>query len=438
MPYGYLIPTAGFTVEFWFKRDTLPSVEVALMTQRTQAAVVWSVTSSVTGYGRQLYLGMGATGNFILRLVNEGATAGTTVVTWDDPSPGGYGSDNTWHLFSLRVLADKVTWAVFIDGAAWASGTASAPLNWSPGLLTFGASYAPQMSDGGTFVWNKWLSYLTVYDYPLTTNRIFEHYTAGAGGTVYYADDEVERLTRIANWAEVPDQSREFEPALVELQGIQVAGTNALTAMQETAFSASGVIYADGQSRLVYHNRRHSYNRWTVATMAESSDSAPEIGITFTIDDTNIYNDVRGDRPFGSTVRLVDDVSKAAYGRKVLSFSISVTTHEELTNAVYWIASKYKNAVVRVSDISFKAESSDLIEWIGTGGLTIGDHIVLDELPPEAAPEVSMEFIVEKIGVDVNIKNREYTVRLELSPYSLNKVFQVGVSNLGAEWKIAY
>jgi hypothetical protein len=245
-------------------------------------------------------------------------------------------------------------------------------------------------------------------------------------------------LTRIADWAEVPDQSREFEDALAELQGIQVDGANALNAFQDTATFAGGLIYADGQSRLVYHNRRHRYNRWAVATLAESTDSAPEYGITFTIDDQNIYNDVRGERPFGSTVRMVDDISKAAHGRKTYSFSISVTTHEELQNAVSWVAAHYRDAVVRVSEVSFRAESSDLIEWIATGGVNIGDHIILDELPPDAAPEVKMEFSVEKIALSVDIKNRVWIVKLQLSPFDLNKVFEVGVSNLGTTYKIGY
>jgi hypothetical protein len=172
--------------------------------------------------------------------------------------------------------------------------------------------------------------------------------------------------------------------------------------------------------------------------LAESTDSAPEYGITFTIDDSRIFNDVRGDRPFGSTVRLVDDISKASYGRKTYSFSIPVTTHEELQNAVSWVASNYQDAVVRVSDVSFRAESSDLIEWIGTGGVNVGDHIILDEMPTDAAPEVTMNFTVEKISLSVDIKARVWVVKLQLSPYYLNEVFQVGLSNLGNRYKIGY
>jgi hypothetical protein len=436
MSFGYLIPTGGFTVEVWFKRDTLPVTFESLINQRTQATVNW--TGGVQTIGRQFVLTMNSTGALVVVANNESATAGTTVINYTDPSPTGYGNDNVWHHVVFRLGTNKTSWTLFLDGVSYASGSASAALNWNPGLLTIGAEYAPHVGDFGDFIWSKWLAYAVVYNTPLTDNRIFEHYTAGAGGTVYYGDTEYQRLTRIADWAEVPDQSREFEDPLVNLQGIQVDGTNALTAFQDTAAAASGLIFADGQSRLVYHNRRHRYNRWSAATLAESTDSAPEYGITFTVDDANIYNDVRGDRPFGSAVRLVDDISKAAHGRKTYSFSIPVTTNEELQNAVSWVAAQYRDSVVRISDVTLRAESSDLIEWVGTGGINIGDHIILDELPPDAAPEVTMEFTVEKIGVSADLKNKTWLVKLQLTPFYLSKVFQVGVSNLGPTYKIAY
>jgi hypothetical protein len=445
MPYGYVNPAAGpgFTIEFWFKSDATNAAFRTFWNSRTQSSVTWNLGSAITGTGRQMTFGITASGSspanaFSFTIADETNVIGTTVANWTDPSPSGYANDGTWHHVAFRLAANRVTWTVFLDGAVYATGNTSAPVDWKSSVQTFGAEYGPHVGDFGSNLWNKWLSYCAMYEKPLTDNRIFEHYTAGSGGTVYYGDDEVTRLHRIADWADVPEQSREFEPALVNLQGIQVAGTNALQAFQDSASAANGLVFADGQSRLVYQNRRHSFNRWNIITFAESTDSAPEVGLTFTVDDTNIYNDVRGDRPFGSQIRLVDDESKAAFGRKTFSFSIPVTTHEELLNAVSWISTRYREAVIRVSQIVLRAESSDLIEWAATGGVKIGDHITLDELPADAAPENTMEFIVEKIGINADMLEKRWSLTLELSPYQLQKVYQVGVSTLGAADKIAY
>lgn len=440
MAYGYVSPTYGFTIEMWFKTDATSAGFRTLFNSRTQASVTWQGGgATTTAIGRQMVVGLQATtGALQVTIVNESNTSGTAVLTYTDPSPAGYHADNEWHHLAIRLGTNRQTYTFFLDGAVLATGNTSSAVSWKPSVQTFGAEYAPHVGDFGSNLWDKWLAYFAMYEKPLSDNRILEHYTAGAGGTVYYGDDEVTRLHRIASWADVPEQSREFQEPLVVLQGIQVSGTNALNAMQDTAFYAGGIVYADGQSRMVYHNRRHSYNRWNVATFAESSTSAPEIGMTFTLDDANILNDVRGERPYGSQVRLVDDLSRAAYGRKVYSFSISVTTQEELQNAVSWIAAKYRDASVRVSEITLRAESSDLIEWAGTGGLQIGDHITFDELPTDAAPEVTMEFIVEQISLDVDMGNQIWKLSLELSPYTFQRVFQVGVSTLGSEDRIAY
>lgn len=436
MSYGYVTPSTGFTIEAWFKRDAQEAVGQTIVSQRTQASVNWP-TYAIHVQGRQFAVEINSSGALVVQFLNENNN-GTIIGTWTDPSPGGYGDDNQWHHFALRMSTNKSTYAVFIDGEKLVEQNTVFALNWNPGFLTFGAQYSPAVGNWGSYIWNDWLAYLAVYQKPLTDNRILEHYTAGSGGTVYYGDDEVERLERIANWAEIPDQAREFESAVSILQGIQVDGTNALEGFQAASASAGGSVFADGQTRMVYHNRRHRYNRWNVITLGESLQSAPEIGITFTVDDENIYNDVRGSRPFGSTIRIVDPVSKAAHGRKTFEFSIAVTNHEELEHATYWIAAQYRDPRVRISEVTFRAESSDLIEWAGTGGITIGDHLTLIELPADAAPEGTMEFTVEKVSVSVDIKNRVYAVNMALSPYELNKVFRLGVSNLGSDYKIGY
>lgn len=436
MSYGYVTPTGGWTISIWFKRDAVTNYHT-LFSQRTQAQVQWP-SQAFNTQGRQLLLEITTGGALSVQFWNEAPTTGTNTLTWTDPSPGGYATDNQWHFVSLRMSSNKASWYLWLDGEMLASGNASVAANWKPGILTFGAQYAPHLGDFGSYMWDKWLAYPVVYNKMLTDSRLLEHYTAGSGGTVYYGDDEVTRMDRIANWAEVPDQSLEFEAPLVNLQGIQAEGTNALGAFQDAAGAASGLVFADGQSRMVYHNRRHRYNRWSAVTLSEKLQSAPEVGVTFTIDDFQLYNDIRGDRPFGSTVRILDNLSKAAHGRKTYSFSIPVTTHEELRNAVSWIANQYGAPRVRVSNVSFRAESSDKIEWMATGGITIGDHITINDLPQDAAPESQMEFIVEKVSADVNIRGREWILQLQLSPYEISSVFQVGRSTLGTKYVISY
>lgn len=442
MSYGYLTPATGWTVEIWFKHQTLLTGGTdwdALFNQYTQSSTNWS--SFGNSNGRQFELSISSATNALrLQFFNSNGNTGTTLATFDDPNGTNqpYANDNEWHHVAVRMSTNKINFSVFLDGQLLGNGTTSAALNWNPGILAIGGAYSPPNGFFGIDLWEGWLAYAAVFQRPLSDNRILEHYTAGSGGTVFYNDNEVTRLGRILDWARVPDQSREFESNLVNLQGIQVQDANALTALQDTVKAAGGVLFADGQSRIVYHNREHVYNRWTIVTLAESLGAAPETDLEFTLDDETIFNDIRGDRPFGSQIRMQDELSVDAHGPRTYSFSIPVTTHEELQNAVSWIFERYAEPEVRVSTVTLRAESSTVIEWIGTGGVTIGDHITLTELPQEAAPFETMEFIIEKISINADLINKVWAVSLGLSPYRLAEVFEVGTTPLGSRYRLAY
>lgn len=433
MAYGYLTTDGGFTVGGWFWRDTsVPTDYEALVSQQTQAAPAWSPTPALNG--RHLWFGM-ANPNGAL-YINAFAEDSTMVLNYLDPAPSGYEDDSAWHNWAIRLDEDRATWTVFLDGAILHQETVAA-VSWEPGVLTFGAAYAAHLGNWGAYIWNGRIAYAYVIDHAVSDARIALHYSAGAGGTVYYGDTEAARLDRVLDWADIPLQSREYDAALVTLQGLQTNNTNALEAAHEAAEAASGFVFADGQSRIVYHNRRRRYNRASLQTLAESLGSSPERSLEFTIDDRWVFNDIRGSRPDGSNLRMRNLRSQAEYGRKVLEISLPVTSHEELINAASWLLNQYGASRVRISGVTFAVESSTALEFIATGGLTIGDVITLDELP-EDAPQTTMIFTVDGLGVDADFKEGSFRLTLRLSPQDLNMVYQIGVSKLDGAYVVGY
>lgn len=432
--YGYLTPTGGFTIEVWSKRDAVPpgSTYECIASQFTQAAATW--TSSLTTNGRQFFWGFSPTTGAMY--VTASKENGTAVMSWTDPSPSGYEDDNAWHHFGIRLAANKTTFTMFVDGVPVATATASAAIDWAPGILTLGAIYAPHLGQWGWHMYRQALAYVTVRNAALTDNRILEHYTAASGGTVYYGDNEVQRLNRIFDWTDTPTICRDLDAPLSSLQGIQVSGTNALDALNQTANDAGGYAFADGQTWIQYHNKRHRYNRFSLFTFAESLGSSVEAGIDMITDDERIWNDVRGKRPYGGSYRMRDEVSISEYGRKTHEFSLAITSSEELRNTVGWLLSRYGTKHLRVSGVTVRAESSDLIEEATTGRIEIGDHIVLDELP-DWSPLSRMELAVEGMSLDANFRDRTWAMTFNLTPAEFDRVFQIGVSALGSNDKVA-
>lgn len=428
--YGYVTPTDGWTIELWFRRTANPVAAYApFFSQVSQSSGQHFYLT-----GRQMICGVETAGQLIVQIIQED---GTPIANWFDPSPAGYGSDGTWHHVALRMADDKKTWTIFLDGEVLYQETMAAAWNISTGVLNVASESA---SHRGTYnaMYDSRMSYFAVFDKALTNNRIQEHYTAGNGGTVYYGDSETTRIRRVLDWADVPYPSRLVDDSVTTLQGIEVAGSNALDALQETAEAAFGLVFADGQTRVVYRNRSHAYNRFTSITLGETLQSGPDVEFEFSTDNTWVFNDIRGSRPFGGTIRIQDPLSRAKYGRKVYAFSLPITDATELRNAVTWMLARYGIARPRVSSVTFSAINSPLIEVATTGGLQIGDVMTVIDLDVTESPAEVMKFFVEGMSLNADFRGEVWTMTFNLSPYDLNKVFQIGASQLGDGSLVAF
>ena len=431
MSYGYVTPTGGFTIELWFNHVAIPTWTEALINQQTEANPTWSSTPAVNG--RHLLVYLDTTGALNVDWRNE---AGTQLRLWTDDTTS-YANDSAWHFLALRMASDAKTWSLFLDGEAKTTTTALATaIDWEPGVMSIGGAYAAHLGNFGEYLYKGGIAYVAVWNRELTTNRISEHYAAGNGGTVFYGDDEVTRLGRLYDYCGVPTNARRYDPAVTTLQGVQIAGQNGLTQIADTGENVGGLVFADGQAVMVYHNRRHRYNRPILTTLTERTASAPDVGMEFSTDDTKVYNDIRASRPYGGTARLRNLSSEYEYGRRVHEIKWAITSDDEMRNAGTWLAARYGEDRVRISGVTLSAESSDVIQELAET-ITIGDRIAFDDLPGNA-PQIYMEFFVEGISVSANFKDETWSLGLELSPAELWDVFQVGVSTLGDGSRIAF
>jgi hypothetical protein len=215
-----------------------------------------------------------------------------------------------------------------------------------------------------------------------------------------------------------------------------VAGQNGLVKATETAKDSSGLVFADGQAVMVYHNKRHRYNSPIQVTLTEDTSAAPDVGMECATDDTKVYNDIRASRSYGGSARLRNKASMYEYGQKIYELELSITSDDEMRNAGTWVAERYGEDRLRVSGVTLSAESSDVIEAL-VATIKIGDRIAFDDLP-ENVPRNYMEFIVEGISVSADFKAQTWSLGLELSPAELWNVLQVGVSTLGDGSRIAF
>lgn len=435
MPFGYLTIDGGWTIEAWFNRDTLPGVggQAVLLGQHTQGSKVTNPDDSQSVQGRQFTLGVDSSGAWSFVVSDDGEP---DRIDYTSATGIAYFSDSKWHHVAVVLkAANKRDWALYVDGVLVGSGTASAVPSWKPGRLAIGAMYAPQRGNFGARLWDKKVAYVAAIDKEISQERIIEHYNAGAGKSVYYGDDEVTRISRVLDWANVPESHRLLDDPVTTLQGIAVTNSNALEKAQEAGEAARGLVFADGTGHIRYQSRRRRYNRHQSYRLAESLGSAPEVGIQFATNKQYIYNDIRGSRTAtgttdtASVIRMQNEVSIDTYGRKVYTFTVPLTDPEELKSMVAWLLARYGEDQVRISNVKFRIESSSELRRL-METVEVGDLIVLDELT-DPAPAATMEFLVEQITCNVNFLERKWEVGLALSPHSFNRSFQIGVSQIG-------
>ena len=443
MAYGYLDKELGFTVEGWFYRTAAPTVTEAIFAQYTQnPSVRWAgVATQINGRQTLCWL-ENDTISYQVRNDN-----GTVVYTWTDATGGSYTSDSQWHHFAVRlrpigfvvsgVTLSQQKISIWLDGVLKVNEAApSQAINWAPGTLVFAGGYAPYLGNWGGDIYTGGLAYIAVFDRPLTDDRILEHYAAGNGGAVWAGDDEVTRLGRLYDIANVPECSRQFDSAVTTLQGVQITGQRSLEKVLDTAEDAGGMVFADGQSTLVYQNRRHKYNRTILQAFGEGNSGAPETGWELATDETHVVNDAHMSRLNAGSSQVRDLSSQAEFGVKSKNVELTLTSDDEVYNAGTWLVSRYATDMLRVDGVTLRAESSAIIEKL-MSVLNLGELIVFEHLP-DNVPSDYFEFIVEAIDIDADFKAQTWELGLALSPNELNDVFQVGATVLCDGSRIAF
>ena len=433
LPYGYLTPSTGFTFQCWFNRNAAVGAgwSPALASQYTQSPSSWSADKSLNG--KQFWFGLAATtGAMTMKIYQE---SGTPVWTWTDPSPSGYPDDGQWHRAAITT-PNGLTWRMWLDDAQLNTGNATFTAVWRPGSLTIGGGSAPHLGNYGSDLWDKKLALVSAYNRELSDTEMHDSFNS-VGSTSFNGDDEVTRLNRIYGWTATPEWSRDSDPALSALMPIAVTDANALTTALDTAKGAGGMVFADGQGYMQYHNRRHGYNRWSLFDFCESLGAGVGAGVDFTTDVSKIYNDIKGTMQDAGTFRLRDSVSIDTNGLKTYSFTLPISNAEEMRNTVAMFLSRYSTAQMRVSSITLSAATSALLQAATSGLVEVGDRFTVTELP-DWCPMDELNITVEGISLEADFVAGTWNMVFNTSPAESNRVFQVGVSKLGSEDKVGW
>lgn len=339
------------------------------------------------------------------------------------------GEQQTYDTLSILTLSTSVasfiavtitggSFTLYVNGAL-AFGYPNSPaansdlrdLKWS----SLAGQQAPARSTWAEYA-NGTYGHVAIWNRAISANEVADFWKIGGRGTTPYTESEDSRISRLASYAN-------FQGDLLLDSGLSTVthpvwdeGTTALEVVQGTAEDASGYVFMDGDGRLTYHNRARRQSAPVRFTLGESSGLPFEPGLTFTMDDDKVINEVTYSRTGGTSGTVRSASSIAAYGRKSKSLDLSLTTDSAVMNAAYALLNVYDAPIVRCDQVSIKPTATDALFPVALG-VEIGDRIRLTDLAA-TAPASSYEFYVEAIDTDVSTDGQTATwvATLSLSP----------------------
>jgi hypothetical protein len=219
--------------------------------------------------------------------------------------------------------------------------------------------------------------------------------TLTAGTTGFAGESTDAHITRLlsfrANLGSVLDVGR----GTVGVHNI--AGQTLQQALLDTAKAEGGVVYADGQGRIVFLNRAHLFNPAVTVTLDAAADILPDYQAR--IDVQQLANDATVSWPGGGPGRITDATSETQNGVRAISDTYIVNSIRDATDAAGWLVANQKDAKVRAPTLT----ADILTQPVGATAQAVMarrplDRTVLSNLPSTAPP------------TDVLIQGRQITI----------------------------
>lgn len=359
------ITALPFTLEFWIKVASAPSVTVASIYEQGVTDIhVFHNTDGGVGY-----------------LVRGNGVRSTNSIT-----------DNLPH--HVACVATSTTTQIFVDGVDRSDVVPAHSIPLGGTCLIGSPSAAQNNYLTGT------LDDVIIYaGTALSQARITAHCNAGANG--YTGDLSGARVNRILDAASWPSADRTINTGSSTLQA-NLLGATTFDALKAVALAEDARIYIDDDGKVMFVGRANFQSETRFITNQSilgnsGSQIQYEGSPEYEFDDALIYNDVHITRTGGQEQVASDATSQGVY--YVRSYALTGllnNTDSEALGRAQKINSDHKAPLIRVKQVSFDGGSDDT-RFPTMLGRKLGDRVTLTVTTP-AGSVMSNDFIVEKIG----------------------------------------
>jgi hypothetical protein len=370
----------------------------------TSAAAAQTIVRAVDAYGSYLDVGVDASGR--ISATQVGAFSGGAA-DFAATSASSF-ADGATHDVEVTVSQSggTVTVKVFGDSIQVASATYSAALLPAYTKLQVGGTPSGRCFNGV-------ICHVGAYLSALSAAQVLEHYTATSTG--FEGERTDQRIRRYAHWAGFADADMALDVgSSASVCFTDTTGQSFLQAMQDVAQTENGMLFIDGQGRLVFYARSRGYSN--PAPKATVDANLLGAGAKFVESTQGIVNDLSGARPTGPAIRARDTSSSDEYGiHNPGDLTLLVTSDTEVADAVNWRVYTNSTPLVRIPQTDLDAYTDTSGYQAQLRSLELGDRLTITGLP-STAPASTVDLVVE--GYSETIGLGVWTISANTSNYS--------------------
>ncbi|MFG2589046.1 LamG-like jellyroll fold domain-containing protein [Streptomyces sp. NPDC048438] len=364
----------------------------------------------------QLVLALNASGVLTVESTQDGSPL--TVTT----TASGNLANDTWH----HIVYDGSAKRVYVDGAA-VGGTLLAYSTQDVRTLYVGGYRGARLFSGQ-------IAHLSLH---LATGPVGSVYApisdARTGFSGESADWRVERLARYAGLPSVTLFGSTHDP--IASQG--PAGSSVVARLREVESTESGRLYAERDYfGLAYQSRDLRYNPSADAEIFTIAYADLEPGTQLADDDQKLCNEVEASRPGGATQLVNAPSSILAFGTYPQQLSILKTSDLSVTDAAYWLVSRYANPQPELREVPIEAFT--MPEYLSILDADISSYFTVYDLPSQS---IAAELRVTVEGYTETLKEKSHLIQFRTSASSTDSVWILGdpmYSQLDYTTRLAY
>ena len=421
-------PTSQLGFSIWFQTTATAGQTLVSLARQDRGLVRYAIQLTAAGYLR-----------FVVHLPAYGVHA---VYTTTDA----YNDGQVHHVFgTTEISTNEINlWTIGIDGTireySTANLTYSAEANYP---ASAGSLYIGQQGNSSSY-FNGTLDEFTAYIdtnfslAQLRTNLLGIYSTATTRLT---GENTGAHIAGVLDNCEWPANDRTIDNGNSTLQSDDYGTSTALEVLQQMADTEQGLLFIGQDGRVVFRERRAVIGAASEATFTDDPASGVRYAdLTFSYDETLLYNSVTAGRRNGGQITVSDADSVDRYlVRTYTQTDLLYDTDTQTRDYAQWIVNRYKDPAVRVERMVLRPERNASSLYPNALDLELGSLITVERTPQGIGDPISRDVLVVGISEELTPDNYELTLSIaeaDTSSYWLlgNSVYSV----LGTSTRLAF